>query len=130
MGAGKSSALINLINNSKNDVRFIYVTPYLKEVERIIEKCPDKNFKQPFINEEFKYSKLRGLKILLGQQQNVVTTHALFHYFDDEIIDLVYNGNYILILDEVVDVIVPYLKENSKSKKQGITRSDLDDLLK
>ena len=112
MGAGKSSALINLINNSKNDVRFIYVTPYLKEVERIIEKCPDKNFKQPFINEEFKYSKLRGLKILLGQQQNVVTTHALFHYFDDEIIDLVYNGNYILILDEVVDVIVPYLKEN------------------
>lgn len=130
MGAGKSSALINLINNSRNDVKFIYVTPYLKEVERIIEKCPDKNFKQPFINEEFKYSKLRGLKILLGQQQNVVTTHALFHYFDDEIIDLVYNGNYILILDEVVDVIVPYLKENSKSKKQGVTRSDLDDLLK
>ena len=54
MGAGKSSALINLINNSRNDVKFIYVTPYLKEVERIIEKCPDKNFKQPFINEEFK----------------------------------------------------------------------------
>lgn len=130
MGAGKSSAMINYINNSNDNVRFIYVTPYLKEVERIIENCPLKYFKQPFKGDEFKYSKLRGLKILLGQKQNVVTTHALFHYFDDEVIDLIYNGNYVLILDEVIDVIIPYFKENAKIKKQGITRSDLDDLLK
>ena len=131
MGSGKSSAIINRINKSGGDVRYLYVTPYLKEVERIINSCPAKNFKQPFNGgEKFEYGKLRGLKILLGQKQNVVTTHALFRYFDEEVIDLIYNGNYILVLDEVVDVILPYLKENARSKNPGITRSDLDDLLK
>lgn len=130
MGSGKSSALINHINDSKTDVKFIYVTPYLKEVERIIKSCPNKEFKQPLESDGFQYSKLRGLKILLKQEQNIVTTHALFHYFDEETINLIHDRDYILVLDEVVDVISPYLKENSKSKQQGITRSDLDDLLR
>ena len=129
MGAGKSSALINFINKSNNSTKFLFVTPYLKEVKRIIDSCPDKRFVQPIGDEEFKYSKLRGLKILLGRGENIATTHALFHYFDDEVLDLIYNNNYILILDEVADVVRPYLKESSKSRAPGITRSDLDTLL-
>lgn len=126
MGAGKSSAMINYINNSNNDIRFIYVTPYLTEVERIIGSCPSKKFEQPFKDEGFKYSKLRSLKILLGEKRNVVTTHALFHYFDDEVIGLISSGNYVLILDEVADVVTPYLKENTSKGHEGITRSDLN----
>ena len=35
-GAGKTSAAINMINNSDDDTKFLYITPYLNEVERII----------------------------------------------------------------------------------------------
>lgn len=130
MGAGKSSALINYINSSSDEVKFIYITPYLKEVDRVISSCADKDFKQPFGDSEFRYSKLRGLKILLKQEKNIATTHALFRYFDKEVIDLIHDRDYILVLDEVVDVIAPYLKNSSTSKKQGITPSDLEDLLR
>lgn len=130
MGAGKSSALINYINSSSDRVKFIYITPYLKEVDRIIKSCTSKDFKQPLDDGEFRCSKLRGLKILLKQEKNIATTHALFRYFDQEVIDLIHDRDYVLVLDEVVDVITPYLKDSSKSKKRGITQSDLDDLLR
>lgn len=130
MGGGKSSALINMMNKADRDTKFLFVTPYLKEVDRVKKSCPTKNFKEPIGSEEFRYSKLRGLKILLGKGQNIATTHALFHYFDDEVLDLIYNNNYILVLDEVANVIMPYLKQSTKNKGQGITQSDLDSLLK
>ena len=44
-GAGKTSAAINYINNSTEDQHFLYITPYLTEVERIISACPNKKFK-------------------------------------------------------------------------------------
>jgi len=107
MGAGKTSASINYINSSSNDKKFMYVTPYLNEVERIIKNCPDRHFKQPEKYNE-KASKLISLKDLLNSGHNIATTHVLFHLFDDEIIDLCYSQGYILIMDEVTDVIEPY----------------------
>lgn len=35
MGSGKTSAAINLMNNASKDENFIFITPYLNEVERI-----------------------------------------------------------------------------------------------
>ena len=54
MGAGKSTAAINYINASDDSKRFIYITPYRDEVDRIVEACKDKKFKQPI-----KYTKSR-----------------------------------------------------------------------
>ena len=35
-GVGKTTAMINFINSSKNDnEKFLYITPFLTEVERI-----------------------------------------------------------------------------------------------
>ena len=45
MGAGKTSAAINYMNDSPG--KFIFITPYLKECDRIIDNCPIKNFKSP-----------------------------------------------------------------------------------
>lgn len=130
MGDGKSSGVINMINKSDDGTKFLFVTPYLSEVKRVRCACPGKEFKEPIKNEDFNYSKLRGLKMLLGSGCNIATTHALFHYFDDEVIDLIHNNNYVLVLDEVADVIRPYLKANAKARCEGITKSDLDCLLK
>ena len=44
MGCGKTSAMINYINNAPDNVRFLYITPYLTEVERIKKECKNKNF--------------------------------------------------------------------------------------
>lgn len=125
MGGGKTSAMINYINSHKGNERFIFVTPYLNEVQRIIDGCPDKRFCQPKAGA----TKLRSLKILLQSRKNIATTHALFHYFDQEVIDLIQNNNYILIMDEVVDVVLPYEKKTAKDRVEGITRSDLNCIL-
>ena len=115
MGMGKTSAMINMINESKNDDRFLYITPYLSEVNRIIKSCPKKNFKEP----ESYGSKLNGIKYLFEKGVNIVSTHSLFSLFDDEIIELAYANNYTLVMDEVVDVIEPL----------PITRNDLDTIM-
>ena len=47
MGTGKTSAAINYMNSADEDTRFLYITPYLSEVERIIKSCPNRKFKQP-----------------------------------------------------------------------------------
>ena len=46
-GSGKTSAAINYINQSADETKFLYITPYLTEVDRIIKSCPQKHFKQP-----------------------------------------------------------------------------------
>lgn len=118
MGAGKTSAAINYINNAPEDIKIIYITPYITEIERIINRCKNKKFEQPK-----KYTdhtpKIVHLKDLLNKGKNIATTHALFHHFDDEVIDLCYSQNYVLFMDEVTDVIEPY----------SIEKTDLEILL-
>ena len=41
MGTGKTSAAINFINKSNDETKFLYITPYLSEVKRIIDSCPN-----------------------------------------------------------------------------------------
>lgn len=104
MGKGKTTAAINYINKSIGE-RFLFITPYLKEVKRIKESCPDKRFKEPyFLNGR----KLEGIKELVNRGDNIISTHALFQKFDLEIIDLCRAKNYTLIMDEVTDVIEKY----------------------
>ena len=113
MGKGKTSAAIKFINESSNDVHFLYITPYLTEVNRIIESCPDKHFKQP---DRIKGTKVSGIKELFDKKENIVSTHSLFRYFDEEVVDLAYTNNYVLIMDEVADVIEQYYISNDDLK--------------
>ena len=117
MGRGKSWAAINYMN-SHNDQKFLYITPYLDELNnRIIPNCPDKNFVMP---EDRKYgTKTRHLKTLLNRGVNIASTHALFSLFDEELIDICRNQNYTLIMDEVSNVVEQY----------SITNEDLHTLL-
>lgn len=115
MGSGKSRAAINFINSSDNDAHFIYVTPFLSEVNRIITSCVEKKFYEP----KNIPKKIDSLKKLLKKGRNIVTTHALFHLFDQDIIDLCYSQGYTLILDEVTDVV----------KQHSIGKKDLEILL-
>lgn len=118
-GMGKTESAINYINSCNNKTKFIYVTPYLNEINRIIKSCPNKKFKQPKNNTS---NKKKDFFKLLKTEQNIVCTHSLFDNFDSDCYDLLSlakNKKYILIMDEVADVV----------KQVNLSSEDLNILL-
>lgn len=99
MGRGKSSAAIRYMNRHKGTKRFLYITPYLKEVERICEMC---DFEQP---DSDHLSKSIELKTHLRKGHNIAATHSLFYLMDEEALELVRRYNYSLIIDETIEVV-------------------------
>ena len=83
MGRGKSSAAIRYMNDSAGSRRFLYITPYLSEVERVCDTC---DFDQP---DDESGSKLSRLKSIMRRGENVAATHALFMKMDEELDKLI-----------------------------------------
>lgn len=103
MGSGKTSWSIQHINRNVFD-NFLYITPFLDEVNRII-KNTTRDFKQP-INKG--NGKLVSINELLACQSDIASTHELFKHLDEESRENIKEGHYTLILDEVLNVIEPY----------------------
>ncbi|MGE6541102.1 DEAD/DEAH box helicase family protein [Bacillus luti] len=104
MGSGKTSFAIQTMKNAPIDKKFIYITPFLSEVQRIKESMPERNFKEPNVRHG-KGTKLKSLKRLVAEGENIATTHSLFSLIDEELEQLLGWGNYTLIVDEVMEVI-------------------------
>ena len=47
MSSGKTEAAIHFINSSSVEKRFLFITPFLSECDRIINNCCDRHFKAP-----------------------------------------------------------------------------------
>ena len=99
MGRGKTSAAIAYMAANMDKRRFIFITPYLKEVNRICENC---DFEQPDSDHR---TKLSEMKTLLAQRKNVATTHSLFYLLDEEALMLIRKHRYSLIIDEEIETI-------------------------
>lgn len=102
-GQGKTSACISMMNYD-TEHKYIFITPYLDEVERIKFSCAGRKFKSPEKKFQDGFSKLQNLHSLLRAGENIASTHALFHNYTDETKELIRAGEYILILDEVLDL--------------------------
>lgn len=113
MGSGKTSYAIQMMNERADQERFLYITPFLDEVQRVINSCPAGEFAQPqkieddphFENPVTRTNKLNGLKTLLSEGRNISSTHALFKRLDEETIELIERQGYILVMDEVMNVV-------------------------
>ncbi|HGO9415610.1 TPA: DEAD/DEAH box helicase family protein [Bacillus cereus] len=103
MGSGKTSWAIQFMKNAPAYQKFIYITPFINEVERIITSV-NRNFHQPQADCKGE-TKLEDIKRLISEGKNIVSTHSLFRNINSEVIDLLDMENYTLILDEVMDVI-------------------------
>ncbi|CAH0149464.1 hypothetical protein [Peribacillus sp. Bi134] len=103
MGSGKTSWAIQYMNEAPTYQKFIYITPFKTEVERVLSSV-NRDFKQPD-GDNAGETKLEDIKRLIADGENIVSTHSLFKRVDSEVIDLLEMENYILILDEVMDVI-------------------------
>lgn len=115
MGAGKTESAITQMNRDTGS-KYIFITPYLDEVERIKQSCSDREFHDPCNKGE---GKLEDLHALLKAGLNVASTHALFKTYNDTTKELIRDGNYKLIMDEVAEVV----------KIEEISKDDVELLL-
>ena len=115
MGSGKSSSAINYMNEHPQQ-KYIYITPYLEEAVRIRKSCPALNFREPSGKiPEFEFKKYKHTLGLISSGENITSTHNMFLRYSDDMIDLIKKHNYVLIIDEAVEVLRP----------SGITKSDM-----
>lgn len=103
-GSGKTSACIRMMNED-TDKRFIFVTQFLSEVERIMRNCQERNFVAPEGGIGTGKTKITDLKSIIERGENIATTHALFVCCTDEIKTLITERHYVLVLDETVDIM-------------------------
>ena len=103
MGSGKTSYVINKMQQN-TDTNYIYITPYLQEVDRVKKAVTNRKFYEPTVK-NYKGTKLQGFKDLIIKDRDITSTHALFSSVDDEVYQLIKNSKYTLILDEVMNVI-------------------------
>lgn len=105
MGTGKSSAAITYINEHP-DERFIYITPYLDEAERIKDSCPCAYFVEPSNKiPEYHFRKVEHTASLIKSKRNIATTHQAFSGYTREMLDDIVNAGYVLIIDESVEFL-------------------------
>ena len=106
MGSGKTTKIIEELRKvDSGQHRYIMVSPYLTEVERITKAVPELNFKNP-VND--KTSKLADFHQLIEAGDNIVSTHSLFQSWSPTTLDKLQSQGYELIIDETVDCTRDY----------------------
>ena len=121
MGLGKTSAAIQYMNDHPNK-KYLFITPFNRETERIRASCTNLNFWIPSNSiVEYEFKKSEHLKSLVSEGRNVAMTHALFTSSSVETVKLMAEKGYVVFIDEVIDVFTPL--EISDSDIDIITKS-------
>lgn len=107
MGTGKSSAAIEYMNEHKTD-KFIYITPYLDEAERIKNGCPELHFVEPSnAFAEYNHRKSQHTAALIKRGLNITTTHQAFKNYNKQMLSDIRKHGYTLFIDESLDILKP-----------------------
>lgn len=80
-GAGKTVSCINMMNRN-TDTKYIFITPYLDEVDRIKRDCASRDFESP--ERSYPRNKSEDIQRLIREGKNIASTHSLFSNFTDE----------------------------------------------
>lgn len=121
-GYGKTTNAIKDINEHE-DNKYIYCTPFLDEIDRIRMSCGKSRFAEP---ENYDTSKIDDFNKLLIENNSIAVTHKTFLNATEETIQAIRENDYILILDEVLDVIEEF---NQITKDRKYSKKDIDFLL-
>ena len=126
-----TSWAIDYINNLHEDTRILYITPFIKECDRIVSSCSQRKFIQPS-RRSGKGRKMTHLIDLVMNGENIVSTHALFSNIDDHLLDALRANDYILFLDETMSVVENFdLYDESKMiniEKEELVKQDVQSL--
>lgn len=102
MGSGKSQAAITYMNEHP-DKKFVYITPYLEEADRIVQSCGSVTLHEPKRLGKYRGSKIQHTKEMLSLGLNIATTHQAFKLYDAETLDIIRSQKYTMIIDENID---------------------------
>lgn len=102
MGSGKSTWAINYIDNNPN-LKFLCIVPLLDECERFKEKTDI-----DIIDPQKWGSKWKHFRWLVENDRNIVTTHSLIQHMDLDMLELLKSKEYILMIDECLEVLNTY----------------------
>lgn len=104
MGSGKTESAITYINEHP-DKKYIYISPYCKEGTRIAKSCRALKFKEPDDAPEHGSSKVRHTRMLLESGKNIATTHQALRLYTYDILDMIREKHYTLIVDESLETL-------------------------
>lgn len=104
MGSGKSSGCRSYILENP-DRKYIYITPFLDEAEKLAKDCASLHFIQPGHYEEFGKSKVKHIEYLISTGANISSTHAAFAALSREALEEINRQKYTLICDETIDAV-------------------------
>lgn len=105
MGSGKTSWAIQEMDNNPEE-SYIFCTPFLDEIDRIKDDTK-REFCDPL---QIDGRKIEGFNRLLESGKDIALTHCTFSNANDETLEYLRQGNYTLILDEVLDILVEFNK--------------------
>lgn len=126
-GAGKTSWAIQHMQMD-TETSYVYGTPFLDEIGRIRTACGKGRFREPH---NFDMRKIDDFNRLLSEGANIAVTHSTFLNATPETLDLIQEGEYVLILDEVLGVVEEFNKTAPvvEAQEQRISRGDIRFLL-
>lgn len=105
MGTGKSQSAIAYMNAHPND-RFIYISPFQSEANRIATNCPELDFVEPLDRKpQYQYTKTGHTRHLLLEGRNIASTHQCFKFYTPDMLEMITKQGYTLIIDENVTTI-------------------------
>lgn len=101
-GTGKSTIMFKRIK-SNPDKRYLYITPFLTEIE---ERVPVELEGMGFVSPSGKKgTKIKHFIELVKEGKNIASTHALFALFNPEIVDILIDKQYVLVIDEAISCV-------------------------
>jgi len=100
-GSGKTT---RMIENFKEDRKYLVILPLLSEVDRVIEASKSIEFVQPDENDNAQGTKTSSLESQLLLGNNIATTHSMYEKLVPLIRDGLLDDNDIII-DEVPEVV-------------------------
>lgn len=107
MGSGKTQAAIIYMNEHPCK-KFVYITPYLDEANRIKRGCQRLNFVEPSDKiAEYGFTKYQHAMALIDEGRNIATTHQAFKRYTQETLKKIREQEYTLIIDESISVLEP-----------------------
>lgn len=105
MGSGKTQSAISWMNEHHND-KFIYITPYLDETERIKKECPSLRFVSPSNKfPQYHHRKVEHTADLIHEGRNITTTHQAFKEYTVDMLEDIRRQKYTLFIDESINML-------------------------
>ena len=116
MGSGKSTWIREYMN-SHPEQRWWYIAVYLKEAGLPLDGCPELHFQEPSDENRKKGDELISL---IKRGENIASTHQLFLRIKQtpELLELIREQGYTLVIDEVLDVVRDLNKGNDDIQAQ------------